>query len=85
MIDTEALRVKPVLVGERVRLVPLTAAHAEALHPGMTDPEYRRLTGLHRQVSLEALRVFCASRAEQPDRLDLAVETLDGVVLGSSR
>jgi len=72
------LAMKPTLTGERVRLVPLGAQHADPLHTKLGDAEGRRMTGTHRNFTLADIQAWCASRAEQPDRLDLAIESLDG-------
>ncbi|RCV48297.1 GNAT family N-acetyltransferase [Marinitenerispora sediminis] len=73
MIDPTALRDKPTLSGERVRLVPLTEEHAEALFEATRNDEIRRLTGTHRRWSREEVRQWCRERARQPDRVDLAI------------
>ncbi|MBC3986111.1 GNAT family N-acetyltransferase [Streptomyces sp. AC536] len=83
MIERQALATKPTLTGERLRLVPLTASHADAMYASTTDPETRRLTGTHRTFTPAQITAWCASRAEQTDRLDLAVEDLaSGAYLG---
>jgi RimJ/RimL family protein N-acetyltransferase len=73
---------KPTITGERVLLRPFTAADIEAMGPILADPEVLRLTGsvhstaetLGRSPTLdERTRQWYESRAEQPDRLDLAV------------
>ncbi|GAA3758412.1 RimJ/RimL family protein N-acetyltransferase [Spinactinospora alkalitolerans] len=73
MIDMSALREKPTLSGDHVRLVPLAEEHAEALYESTQDPETRRLMGTHRIFTLGEVREWCAERAAQPDRLDLAI------------
>ncbi|MBV2366124.1 GNAT family N-acetyltransferase [Streptomonospora nanhaiensis] len=73
MIDLRALREKPTLVGERVRLVPLSAEHADDFYESTRDEEIRRLTGAHRRPGYDEIRQWCATRAEQIDRLDLAI------------
>jgi len=83
VIDRATLTHKPVLVGERIRLVPLGPQHAEALHASTRDPEVRRLTGTHTDFTLEQIRAWCAGRAEQDDRIDWAIEDrVDGEFLG---
>jgi RimJ/RimL family protein N-acetyltransferase len=72
---------KPVLVGERVTLRPVAAEHAEGLFELVSDPEVRRLTGSHGEISLEASRQWYASRGGHDDRLDLAV-VADGRYVG---
>ncbi|WP_067975147.1 GNAT family N-acetyltransferase [Nocardiopsis trehalosi] len=84
MIDLRALREKPTIVGDRVRLVPLAAEHAESYFASTRDEEVRRLTGRHRSFSFEEVRAWCASRADAPDRIDLAItERRDGRFVGS--
>ncbi|MFJ8044898.1 GNAT family N-acetyltransferase [Kitasatospora sp. NPDC096147] len=83
MINDEALRNKPTLTGDRIRLVPLAPAHAEAAWRTLQDPELLRLTGTTRQFTRAEIDDWCATRADQPDRLDLAVEDLrTGTFLG---
>ncbi|MFG1945171.1 GNAT family N-acetyltransferase [Nonomuraea sp. NPDC048826] len=65
---------KPVLTGARVTLRPVGPEHADGLLALVSDPEVRRLTGSHAVPDPEACRQWCATRAGQPDRLDLAIE-----------
>ncbi|MFJ5678502.1 GNAT family N-acetyltransferase [Streptomyces sp. NPDC093097] len=74
MIDTHALAEKPVLEGERIRLVPLADRHAAAFHATFQDPETRRLTGTHRDWTLPELQEWVTACGTRTDRLDLAVE-----------
>jgi Acetyltransferases, including N-acetylases of ribosomal proteins len=73
VIDVSVLRRKPVLVGERVRLVPLAPEHADALYAAMLDPEIRRLTGTHRLPDRREVEEWCRTRADDHERLDLAI------------
>jgi RimJ/RimL family protein N-acetyltransferase len=83
MLNLQAVTDKPTLVGERVRLVPLDASHAPAMFEGVNDPEVARLTGTHRVFTYEDVERHAATRAEQTDRVDLAVlRAEDGKVLG---
>lgn len=77
MVNMEAVASKPTLVGERLRLVPLAPQHAEALYVSTLDEESRRLTGTHKHFTPDEIERWCATRAEQGDRLDLAVEAID--------
>ncbi|GAA4031811.1 GNAT family protein [Allokutzneria multivorans] len=61
------------MFGSRVALVPLGPEHADDAFAATKDPEGRRLTGTHREFTLEVLQRWCESRAEQTDRIDLAV------------
>jgi RimJ/RimL family protein N-acetyltransferase len=64
---------KPTLVGERVTLRPMVAADADHLWHDLHDAEAVRLTGTHATFTRERIDEWCASRAGQTDRLDLAV------------
>lgn len=64
---------KPTLLGERVMLRPLVAADADHLWLDLHDPEAIRLTGTHTSFTRDQIDQWCATRSEQPDRLDLAV------------
>ena len=59
---------------ERVLLRPLGPGHADALWADLQDPEGRRLTGTHRTFTYEETAAYCASRADQTDRITLAIE-----------
>lgn len=74
--------VKPTLVGERVVLRPFTPADIDAMGPVLADPEVIRLTGsAHSTADAtgatpeldDATLRWYRTRAEQDDRLDLAV------------
>ncbi|MFB7635187.1 GNAT family N-acetyltransferase [Streptomyces sp. NPDC056149] len=83
MIDDRALAQKPVLEGDRIRLVPLADRHASAFHATFQDPETRRLTGTHHDWTLEEIRDWVAECGTRTDRLDLAVEDREtGAYLG---
>ncbi|TQN31880.1 RimJ/RimL family protein N-acetyltransferase [Haloactinospora alba] len=73
MIELSALRSKPTLTGDRVRLVPLSLEHADALYAATQDIEIRRLTGTHTTFDYEHVLEWCRSRPNQSDRLDLAI------------
>ncbi len=72
---------QPHLEGELVVLRPFTAADIEAMGPVLADPEVLRLTGSVRTTAElvaspvldERGRHWYETRAEQTDRLDLAV------------
>ncbi|MEV6103765.1 GNAT family protein [Streptomyces sp. NPDC051940] len=65
---------KPTLRGPHVTLVPIEARHAPEFLAMGDDPDLFRLTGSHIRHDAETIHRWCASRAGQPDRLDLAVE-----------
>ncbi|HWL45858.1 MAG TPA: GNAT family protein [Ilumatobacter sp.] len=74
---------KPTIVGERVVLRPIVAADADAMWADLDDPEGARLTGTHATFTRAAIERWAATRADQPDRLDLAVtERATGAWLG---
>lgn len=78
-------REKPSLSGEQVLLRPVTVDDVAALMPMFLDAEASRLTGSHPDGVLDEgrLRAWYGSRAEQDDRLDLAVvERVTGNVVG---
>jgi RimJ/RimL family protein N-acetyltransferase len=68
---------KPILLGERVMLRPVTACDATDFERILRDSEVARLTGsINRTdevLTLENLREWYGSRGEKDDRLDLAV------------
>ncbi|MFI7540509.1 GNAT family N-acetyltransferase [Actinoplanes sp. NPDC049599] len=70
--------VKPTLVGSRVVLRPFVAGDHPAICEALRDPEVVRLTGSQPIVwdaaAEQKMREWYDSRADQPDRLDLAVE-----------
>ncbi|MYT30150.1 MULTISPECIES: GNAT family protein [unclassified Streptomyces] len=83
MIDATALAEKPVLEGDRIRLVPLSERHADAFHATFQDPETRRLTGTHHDWTRAEIGAWVAQCAERTDRLDLAIEDREtGAYLG---
>ena len=64
---------KPTLVGDRVTLRPVTASDADAAWEMVTDPEGNDLTATSARFDRDDIVEWCASRAAQHDRLDLAV------------
>jgi RimJ/RimL family protein N-acetyltransferase len=76
---------QPVLTGESVRLEPLTEAVLADYLLGLADPEVGRLTGTHAQFDRVQTEQWLASRAEQHDRADWAVQRRsDGAFLGEA-
>ncbi|MFE6283353.1 GNAT family N-acetyltransferase [Streptomyces sp. NPDC057877] len=66
--------VKPVLTGEKTVLRPFTADDAEVMWEIIGDPEVAHFTGTPpAALTPERVRSWYATRADQPDRLDLAV------------
>lgn len=72
--DLAALAVKPTLHGPTVRLVPLDGRHTDPMWELCTDEATNRLTGTRTAFTRDQIHRWCTTRAEQPDRLDLAVE-----------
>ncbi|MFE4965900.1 GNAT family N-acetyltransferase [Streptomyces sp. NPDC056660] len=80
-------RRKPTLDGEAVLLRPVTVHDVAALMPVFQDAQVTRLTGSHRENGLDEarLRAWYGTRADQDDRLDLAVvEKATGNVVGEA-
>lgn len=79
-------RNQPVLVGQQVRLEPLTVAVLDDYLEILRDPEVRRLTGSHGPPdSRPRIETWLATRANQHDRADwAAVRISDGVLLGEA-
>ena len=64
---------KPTITGERVTLRPVTAHDADGLWETVHDPEGNDLTATTAGSPASRSRTWCASRAAQDERLDLAV------------
>jgi RimJ/RimL family protein N-acetyltransferase len=82
---------KPTLRGQLVTLRPFREGDAEVMAEILSDPEVRRLTGSVESTAEagrpepldDRLLDWYASRGEQPDRLDLAIEdAASGVLVG---
>ncbi|MEU3250114.1 GNAT family protein [Streptomyces sp. NPDC006997] len=73
-MSPSSFSVKPVLTGEKTVLRPFTADDAPVMWEIIGDPEVVRFTGAPpTTLTPERVRSWYATRAEQPDRLDLAV------------
>jgi len=68
---------KPTLQGEMLTLRPIRASDADAVWEVVSDPEGLRLTGTTRRFTREEIDRWCATVADLPDRVDLAI-TLAG-------
>ncbi|MEU1881226.1 GNAT family protein [Streptosporangium sp. NPDC020072] len=68
---------KPTLYGSRVTLRPVGPEHADGLWGLVNDPETTRLTGSHGVMDRAAIDLWCRTRADQDDRLDLAICAVD--------
>ena len=76
---------KPTIAGELVTLRPLSADDAEAMWEMVNDPEGNDLTDTVATFTFEQIREWCASRADQDERLDLAiVENASGACAGEA-
>jgi RimJ/RimL family protein N-acetyltransferase len=76
---------KPVLHGDLVTLRVLGAADHAALSALLSEPELLRLTGTHRLPDPDMTYAWVTSRADQQDRLDMAViERATGVCVGEA-
>ncbi|MEO3870624.1 GNAT family protein [Nonomuraea sp. B12E4] len=71
---------KPTLTGELVTLRPVGPEHVEDLLELVTDPVVRRLTGSHGAFDRDRALLWYSTRAEHPDRLDLAITAGDDCV-----
>jgi len=67
------LSVKPVLTGEKTVLRPFTASDADGMWQLVQDPVVRFAFEPSTELAPERLRSWYATRADRPDRLDLAV------------
>lgn len=76
MVDLTFVTTKPTLSGARIRLAPLGPQHAAATYRSLQDPEVLRLTGTHRTFTMDQIERWCATRADQADRLDMAIEDI---------
>ncbi|MFE0375332.1 GNAT family N-acetyltransferase [Streptomyces inhibens] len=86
-IPAPGFRFKPTLSGELVLLRPVTVNDLPALMPMFRDAEVTRLTGSHDDGEPDEgqLRAWYSTRADQDDRLDLAVvEKATGNVVGEA-
>jgi RimJ/RimL family protein N-acetyltransferase len=85
VIDADAFRDQPVLLGDRVRLEPLGPQVLEPYWRMLQDPEGRRLTGTHHEFGREQVEAWLRSRHEHADRADWAVlRREDGEFLGEA-
>lgn len=74
---------KPVIVGARVTLRPIVATDAEGMFELTQDAEGNDLTATRATFERATIDAWCASRAEQDLRLDLAiVERATGLFAG---
>jgi RimJ/RimL family protein N-acetyltransferase len=85
MTASDAFRSQPTLIGEVVRLEPLTTAVLDGYLVGLADPDVSRFTGSHEQFERAPIEQWLATRADQHDRADWAVISIaDGAFLGEA-
>lgn len=76
---------KPTLAGELVTLRPIVIGDATAMWELVQDPEGNDLTDTTASFTFEQIRDWCSNRAEQDERLDLAiVENATGEFAGEA-
>lgn len=63
----------PTLRNKQVLLRPLSPRDTDDVWAGVQDPEAQRFTGLHHAFTYEEIAAYCASRADEPDRITLAI------------
>ncbi len=74
---------KPTIRGDRVVLRPLGPNDTDDLLALLEDAGTRHLTGTHDIFTRDEVALWCATRAEQSDRLDFAVtDATDGSWIG---
>lgn len=73
MLPSGSFASKPTIHGTLVVLRPIVGTDTESMLRSLDDPEAARLTGTHETFSREMIASWTASRADQPDRLDLAI------------
>ncbi|HRW17897.1 MAG TPA: GNAT family protein [Dermatophilaceae bacterium] len=82
-VDVRLLEHQPTLVGDLVRLEPMSEQHLEGLWPMFADSESGDLTGPVAEFTREQVRRGLAGARHRHDRADWAVVRLaDGEVLG---
>ena len=85
MLTASPFADQPVLVGDQVRLEPLTSAVLEPYLLGLADPEVRQLTGTRAAYERRAVELWLATRQDHHDRADWAVvRRSDGAFLGEA-
>ncbi|MEJ7801226.1 MAG: hypothetical protein WKF60_11935, partial [Ilumatobacter sp.] len=63
---------KPTIDGERITLRPIAASDTEHMWADAHDPEITYFTGSHGEFTHDRIAQWCATRADQTDRLDMA-------------
>ena len=68
---------KPVLVGNRVVLRPITGADTAAMFASLSDKESQRLTGTQESFTFEQVQNYCQGLEGADDRVDYAITLKD--------
>lgn len=85
VIAPDAFRDQPVLIGDHVRLEPLTVSVLADYLMGLRDPEVRHLTGSRVRFERETVEQWLITRHDRHDRADWAVvRRVDGIFLGEA-
>jgi RimJ/RimL family protein N-acetyltransferase len=64
---------KPILLGNRVRLRPITVADAPQMFAALNDQTSMRLTGTQATFTFKQVERYCAQIAQAADRADYAI------------
>lgn len=64
---------QPVLSGERITLRPVRVEDAPFILSALSEPEITHWTGNQTSYTLEQVKAFCISIAQDSDRLDYAI------------
>jgi RimJ/RimL family protein N-acetyltransferase len=73
---------KPVIKGQRISLVPISKAHAQAMFASVNDQEGNHLTGTTARFSFEQVEAHCRRVLTADDRVDYAITLPDGSYVG---
>lgn len=85
MLPADAFRHQPVLLGDLVRLEPLSEVVFSAYWPAMEDPDVTRLTGTHATFEADSIHTWLRTRQDHNDRADWAILRIrDGAFLGEA-
>ena len=68
---------KPVLIGNRINLRPITVDDATAMFASLSDKESMRLTGTQESFTFDQVRQFCEKIEHAEDRADFAITLKD--------
>ncbi len=71
------LKIKPILIGEKVLLRPFQLEDIPAMEECLNDPEVLKFTGSSPVFTKASIHQWYSTRNEQEDRLDLAIVKKD--------